>query len=309
MTDFDARAPFRRATALQHKITDLELQGRRYRRIFHGVYVSAGTKITRKVRARAALLVAGEGAYISHHTAARLWGGWAPTDPATHVSAAQEVHRTRRRGLAAHRADSSLTPKRHHGLPIAPPTTVFVDLARYGLSLVELVAVGDSLVKAKRVSPQELLDAATNWRGPGCRLARRAAGLVREGVDSAMESRLRMLMVLARLPEPRVNKILRRDDGTWDWRIDIYYESIKLAIEYEGRQHATDTKQWSRDIQRRTRLEAQGWRFILVTAEGIFDRPEETLADIKAALRDRGVAVTSRRPSVEWYREFVGEQG
>lgn len=175
MTDFDARAPFRGATALQHKITDLELKKRRYRRIFHGVYVSAGTKITRKVRARAALLVAGEGASISHHAAARLWDGWA-TDPATHVSAARDLHRTKRRGLAAHRADPSLTPKRRRGMPIATPTAVFVDLARYGLSLVELVAVGDSLVKAKRVSPQELLAAATNWRGPGCRLAAKQPG-------------------------------------------------------------------------------------------------------------------------------------
>ncbi|MDN5761380.1 MAG: hypothetical protein L0H41_03545 [Microlunatus sp.] len=49
------------------------------------------------------------------------------------------------------------------------------------------------------------------------------------------------------------------------------------------------------------------WRFILVTAEEVFDHPEETLADIKGALRDRGVSTTTRRPSVEWCREFVGE--
>lgn len=122
-----------------------------------------------------------------------------------------------------------------------------------------------------------------------------------------METRLRMLMVLARLPEPQVNKILRFDDGTWERRIDIYYLAILLAIEYEGRQHAESVEQWNKDIRRRTRLEAMGWRFILVTAEGIYDHPEETLNDIKNALRDRGVRTTARRPPVEWYREFVGE--
>ena len=45
---------------------------------------------------------------------------------------------------------------------------------------------------------------------------------------------------------------------------------------------------------------------MLVTAEGVFARPEETLTDITNALRDRGLATTRRRPSVEWRREFVG---
>ena len=114
-------------------------------------------------------------------------------------------------------------------------------------------------------------------------------------------------MVLARLPEPQVNKILRADDGSWVFRIDLCYPGILLAIEYEGRQHAENTQQWNSDIRRRTKLEAMGWRFILVTAEGVFGRPEETVRDIKDAMRNRGMATTRRRPSVEWHREFVGE--
>ena len=52
----------------------------------------------------------------------------------------------------------------------------------------------------------------------GTRLALRAAGLVREGVDSPMETRVRLLIVLAGLPEPSVNHIVRAEDGSWRMR-------------------------------------------------------------------------------------------
>ena len=307
MTSFNTQIPFTRTEALRQNLSDHDLQGARFRRIYNGVYISAETKVTIKVRAQAAVLIAPAGSYISHHTAARLWGGWAPQSPVTHISSPGSLARTQRRGLSAHRADPEATLVTRYGVPIAVPTKVFLDLASTGLGLVDLVAAGDALVKAKCVTPQQLIDAAATWRGRNCRLARRAAGFVRKGVDSVMETRLRMLMVLARLPEPQVNMILRFDDGAWEHRIDIYYLAILLAIEYEGRQHAESVDQWNKDIRRRTKLEAMGWRFILVTAEGIFDRPEETLRDIKNALRDRGVRTTTRRPPVEWYREFVGE--
>lgn len=303
---FDPSRPFTRRAALSASLTDHDLQSPRYQRIFHGIYVRAGVQLTCSVRAAAALLVAPAGSYVSHYTAALLWGGWAPASADTHISSPGPLSRTQRQGIAAHRADPALRPVIRSGLPVAPATVVFLDLAAAGLGLVDLVAVGDSLVAAKTTSQQELLDAAAMVSGPGCRRARRAARWVRAGVDSVMESRLRMMMVLARLPEPQVNVILRADDGTWDARIELAYRGILLAIEYEGRQHAESTKQWNKDIRRRTRLEALGWRFILVTAEGVFDRPEETVNDIRNALRDRGQSTTRCRPSVEWRREFVG---
>jgi hypothetical protein len=304
----DTSRPFTRRSALASSLSDQELQGIQYQRIFHGIYVRAGVQLTCRVRAAAAMLIVPSGSYVSHHTAAVLWGGWAPTTAETHVSSPGSLSRTQRRGIAAHRADPVLRTVVRSGIPIAPPTQVFLDLAGAGLGLVDLVAAGDSLVAAGCTSQQELIDAAATWSGPGCRLARRAARWVRAGVDSVMETRLRMLMVLARLPEPQVNVILRAEDGSWDARIELAYRGILLAIEYEGRQHAENPVQWNKDIRRRTRLEALGWRFILVTAEGVFDRPEETLEDIRNALRDRGLATRRRRPSVEWRQSFGGSR-
>jgi len=303
----DTSKPFTRRRALAGRLTADEIEGPRFRRIFHGVYIRADIKVTTEVRAQAVMLIAKDGGYVSHHTAARLWGGWAPLSTDTHISTPGTESRTERRGIRAHRSEPGLVPVVRNGIPLAPPTRVFLQLAAEGLSLVDLVAVGDSLVAKGRVTQQELIDTGATYGGAGCRRARRAAGLVRDGVDSVMETRLRLLMVLARLPEPGVNRILRAHDGSWEYRIDLSYVGILLAVEYEGRQHAESARQWNSDIRRRTELEAMGWRILLVTAEGIYQHPERTVRDIKNALRDRGVRTTTRRPSVEWYREFVGE--
>jgi hypothetical protein len=185
---FDTSRPFTRGAALAASLTDQELQGPRYQRIFQGIYVRAGVQLTCRVRAEAAMLIAPAGSYVSHHSAALLWGGWAPASAETHISSPGQVSRTQRQGIAAHRADPTVRAVIRSGLPVAPPARVFLDLAAAGLGLVDLVAVGDSLVAAKRTSQQELIDAAATVSDPGCRRARRAARWVRAGVDSVMET-------------------------------------------------------------------------------------------------------------------------
>ena len=88
--------------------------------------------------------------------------------------------------------------------------------------------------------------------------ARRAASYVRARVDSPMETRLRLLLVLAGLPEPEVNRELRDELGIV-MRLDLCYPAIKVAIEYDVRQHLTSASQWERDVERRNDLVAQGW--------------------------------------------------
>lgn len=297
--------PFTRASAIRAGMTDDQLGGDELRRLFQGVYISRAVGPTLKARAQAALLVSPRGSYVSHHTAALLWGGWSPPDQATHVSSSGES-RSRRRGIASHRGLEGLKPTTHQGLLLTPPAQVFVELAAAGVGLVDLVAVGDSLIGAGVVSRGDLERAASLSSSHGCRLARRAVAYVRAGVDSVMETRLRMLMVLAGLPEPVVNKILRAEDGSWIYRIDLCYLALLLAIEYEGRQHAEDPAQWRSDIRRREQLESEGWRFILITAEDVYQQPLATLDRIRSAMEDRGEQVRRGRPSAEWSRCFPG---
>ncbi len=268
------------------------------------MYVAAHVQPTVALQARAALLVSAPGSYASHHTAARLWGGWAPPDPATHVSTPTTRPRSQRRGIAAHRARPGVRPVRRAGVPTARPAQVFLDLASVGTGVVDLVVVGDSLVRTGEVSPAELIEAATSYSGPGCRQARRAAAWVRTGTDSVMESRLRMLLVLAGLPEPVVNHVIRDDEGAWVWRIDLSYPERLIAIEYDGRHHVESSRQWRADLRRREDLENRGWRVIVVVAEGVFDEPGATLERVRRLLRDRGATPVRRRPPPEWHRCF-----
>ncbi|WP_406831930.1 DUF559 domain-containing protein [Pedococcus sp. KACC 23699] len=190
------------------------------------------------------------------------------------------------------------------GIPVTTAQDTFLDLAGE-LSLLDLVVLGDSLVGRGRISPEELV-AAAEQRGTARHraIARRAAGLVRVGVDSPMESRLRMLIVLAGLPEPVVNHVEYAEDGRWARRFDLSYPEHRLAIEYDGRQHAESTKQWQRDVERRAELDQDGWRLVVVLADGIYRQPERTLERVVAAMRVRGMR--ARVSSEEWRRYFPG---
>lgn len=251
----DVCRPFSRAQARAAGIRLREILGPEFHKILYDSYVSATVPITTRLRARAALDISVPGSYISHQTAAELWGGLVPACSDVHVTVPGEAPRTRRQGIKAHSTRGSTKTSTLQGLAIASPTQTFLDLA-CSLDLVELVVLGDSLVKAKRVTPEDLVAAASEWVGNGVVRARRAARFARKGVDSPKETRLRMLLVLAGLPEPTVNVIIRNPDGSWRMRFDLSDPGLKLIIEYDGRQHAENSGQWRRDLSRREELEA-----------------------------------------------------
>ena len=79
--------------------------------------------------------------------------------------------------------------------------------------------------------------------------------------------------VLAGLPEPEVNVCFYDDLGQLRRRLDMAYRRHRLALEYDGRQHAEDARQWGRDLDRREWLDARGWRLIVLRAEDVFSGP------------------------------------
>ena len=210
--------------------------------------------------------------------------------------------RTSRQGVKAHAGVNGTAVTR---MPVTTPEQTFLDMAAT-LDMVALVVLDDSLIRAGRTSAAALRDAALAWRSRGAKRARRAAGYVRDGVDSAMETRLGMLLVLAGLPTPEVNFVLLHPDGSWWIRFDLCYPSLKLIIEYDGRQHAEDSDQWLHDLKRREALDRMGWRIIVVTSQDYYEAPEEVLRRVRDALIDRGMAGVRRRFKTEWTRHIVG---
>lgn len=297
MTQLDFTQPFTTAQARVAGLTDKQLRGAAFTRVFRGVHVSASVEQDAAVRARAALLLAPEGSGLVSLTAALLWAPVLPVPSVTHIGIPGS-HRMQVSGISATRFEVLPTWVSRRSLPLTSPEETFVALATV-VDLVELVAFGDALVRRQQASPESLLMVAERAVGRGVRLAREAARLVREHVDSPMETRLRLLIVLAGLPEPVVNHCVRFADGQVAYRIDLAYPDIRLAIEYDGRQHIERERQWAGDISRREDLERIGWRFVIVIAADVFVHPERTLDRIAAALR-------RQTTSQAWRRHFPG---
>lgn len=270
-----------------------------------GVYVASHVPDTPAIRAMAALAVNPPGAMASHHTAARLLQLPVPDHFDEHVTVSNANDRRRRSGVVCHLASPSPTGRvrgTFAGIPLCLPEQLFIDMAAY-LSFVDLVVLGDALVRRGHLTLEQLMTASreSSRRGGA---ALRAARYVRREVDSAMETRLRLLLVLAGLPEPVVNHLLRNAAGSVMRRFDLCYPDVRVIVEYDGRQHADNTKQWESDILRREELDAAGWRVIVVTSRGIYVRPDETLHRVRTALQERGASRMPSRLSNEWQRHF-----
>ncbi len=285
-------------------VTEWDLRSPRYRRLFPGVFVAASVPVSPRVLAQGAVLMAGPTAVISHHTAARLWGGIVPDDGHTHLTVTRRRHQVR--GLKTHRAKPGQRARTLDGLRLTTPDQTFLDLAA-GLTLVDLVVLGDSLVRAGRATPAGLVGAGATYRGSNRRVAARAAGMVRPGVDSPMESRLRMLIVLAGLPQPVINHKIHWPDGRVRFRFDLSYPEHRLVIEYDGRQHAESDAQWDWDIDRREWMDTHGWRVVIVRSKDLYGTPARTLSRIMSSMRDMGMPVPAL--SEEWRFHFPSKAG
>jgi hypothetical protein len=305
MTATSRQIVLTRAKARALGIPLSDLLGPDFTRLFHDTYIGSGQMITLQLRASTIMKRLPAATHVSHHTALRLWGGVAPDSAEIHVSMPSREARCRRAGVAAHVASPGAQTTLRDGVPASTPVQAFLDLASVGVSLVDLAIAGDSLIKANGLDPQKFVAAAEAYHGRNARRARRAASLVRAGVDSPMETRIRLLIVFAGLPEPQVNVIVRIAGGKWRWRFDLCYPEHKLIIEYDGRQHAYDAEQWSHDLERRESLDQDGWRILVVISDGIYGDPLRTLQRVRAALEERGARVPKSFKQ-EWTRHFAG---
>lgn len=297
----DTSRPFSRADATRAKIKPSTLRGPRFVRLFSGVYVAADAPATPLQRVQAALVPFQERGFASHASAARVYEVPIPTLPDEHVTVTHAAHRRTHPGVVCHVLKS---PKAVvvHGIGVSSPEQLFTELASQ-LSLVDLVVAGDHLVRHRpRVTPERLENFATASTLPGSRPAATAAGYVREEVRSPMETRLRMLLVLAGLPEPRINALVGTGDGMLKREHDLVYAASRTAIEYGGQQHPAE--QWERDLERREEADDDGWRILTVVAKGIYRRPDLTLGKVHRVLLERGEPGVPTRLSDAWRPHF-----
>jgi hypothetical protein len=280
------REPFTREMLRARGIDPTLVRRSEFCQVIRSVWVRRD-QIDQDTRIRAALALHPPDAVASHFSAARLLDLPVPEHHHQHVTVFRPEDRRWRPGLKPH-----VTKRPRHvivvrGIRATDPATTFIQMAGQ-LPLVDLVVLGDAIVKKYRISPTRLVRTCRESTDYYAGAALRAAHYVRRGVDSPRETRLRLLLVLAGLPEPRVDVREINEDGTWRRRYDLCYPEFKLIIEYDGRQHAEDVDQWHTDLQRREELDDQDYRILVVTARGIFVEPERTIERVRRQLIARG---------------------
>lgn len=280
------------------------LRSQRFRRLFRQVYVSAALPDTDELRFDAAWLLLADDAVASHHTAARLAGLPVPDEPRLHVTTPPNRPKPRIDGVRARSAPVEGDVRTVRGRPVLVADRTFLDLAgEPGFGLVDLVVYGDAAVRRRLVTREQLIARADAGSGRGVRLARRAARLVQAKVDSPMETRLRMLLVLAGLPTPVLNRDVL-DNGLWIARPDLQYPEQRIAMEYEGDHHRTERVQWHEDKTRNRMLRDAGWELLECTARDVYRFPRSTLDWVHERLVARKHPDGPATLRMEWQEYF-----
>lgn len=295
------REPFTREQAVAAGLSDTVLRGRRFRRLFRGVYVSAAIQLEARHWILAAVMTMPAGSVASHVTALRLYGfAIGPAHP-FHVSTESGTH-TRHDGIVPHQRLHRIGVRVVDGVPVTGPNRTIVDIATK-VTFIELVQAIEVMLHRRHTTLDQLTRYALERHLDGVRRTRRALTLAREGSESPMETVVRLMIRFARLPEPIPNLEIRDEHGLFLARGDLVLPRWKILIEYDGWHHERDADQRVRDIGRRERLEAAGWRVIVITA-GDLRQPRQIVRRIHAVLTERGWTGPAPVFSTQWESWF-----
>jgi hypothetical protein len=281
--------PFTVAEARAHGVTRHMLEGRRFVRMFCGVYRTGETPETLTVLLTAASMVLGPHAAVSHITCLRLMGFdvgrlW-PLHFSTNVK-----KQTEHAGIVLHRRQGPLHTRTIGGILTLGPMRTFIDVATQ-LDERTLVGVGDWLVAKGHVELDRLIAYVDDSHLNGVARARRAVRLISPYAASPRESQLRWELHRAGLPDPEVNADIVDDHGQWIARGDLVFRQWKVLVEYDGWQHERNARQRQWDHLRRESLEASGWRVIVVTNIDMAS-PAAVVARVRQVLIARGYQPT-----------------
>lgn len=237
---------------------DERLKRGRLHRVYRGVFAVGRPDLGQKGCWMAAVLACGEGAALSHASAAELWGLRTENARArqaqisreaqapVHVSVTNGAGRGHAR-IVAHRRPS-LNPRRttrHHGIPVTTPAQTLIDIA--------VDSTPDELESA--VSEADLrgvIGVAALRRELERHGGERGAGRLRELIDrrtfrrsrSWLERRFRPLARRAGYPTPLTNVIVN------GFEVDFYWPRLGFVVETDGGSFHRTPFQQTRDRRR-----------------------------------------------------------
>jgi very-short-patch-repair endonuclease len=259
----------------------------RLRLVFRGVYAVGHVALRREGWWMAALLACGEGAALSHRTAATVWG--LTTGPTLPIDVTTSTdHGRKHRQITTHRMlVAPLDAVVRDNLRVTTPSRTIVDLAATlkGRALREVVERAQDL---NRFDPTDIRDTLAHTpRRPGTKRLNDLITLMAPDDDNARSHLERLFLALtrkAKLPKPTANHEIagRRRDFAWP--------DQRLVVETDGyRYHASRTAK-RRDNRRDRELTAVGWRPVRFTYEEVAFEPSMVGEELAQLLRNARTA-------------------
>lgn len=298
-----------RAQALQAGLTPRTLQRMVVRgqleRVFPAVYRDPRAPAAWPWRLVAACLWAPEPAFVSHQSAAALWGledfsrervelsGTAAADAPPGV----RYHRVR----PPHRRDLT----RIRGLPVTTVERTLLDLAGQvvtrGFKERLLERAFDEALRRKMTTTDRLgwcLERSRRRGREGVRLFGELLEIrTRYGeTESPLESDFGYLVRRAKLPQPIRNLDIVEEDCRLA-RVDFAWLDRKLCVQTHGAQAHLQRDTWENDQLVENRLQAHGWRVLKVTWRMMTGQQATLLRQLRQELGVNRPPRGARRPS------------
>ena len=251
-----------------------------------GLYLSRAAEPDLVTRCAAWARVLPPDAALALDTAAALHGA-APETPDIHVALRPRRVLPQFAGITVHvRALADEDVVERSGLRLTSGAQTFLDLAARRAPH-DLVALGDALMRAGALDREALgrrLARADRVRGVVSARAWAPHLTARSG--SHPESFIRYWLLASDLPEPQVQLPVYDRWGREVAHADLGYERWKIALEYEGRQHA-ERDQFGRDVDRYSLMAADGMLVLRFAARHI-GGPGVVVDRTRRALTSRG---------------------
>jgi very-short-patch-repair endonuclease len=262
--------------AVQHRLRSGWMQS-----VYRGVCVIGCAPPRPAQRMRAALLLAGDGAVLSHRTAAALWR--LPVEAGADVEITVPGRHIRDRpGLRVHRSHTLANAdiRVRDGLPLTSPTRTLFDIAATAPADEVEAAFTEAIVR-RLTSSREIHALAA--RCPEARGAARVLAMLaveeEHGYSRAKSERiLRTLLKQARVPMPDFNVIV------CGHRVDCRWAKQRLILELDGYGFHGNRASFESDRRRDQDLVAAGWRVIRITWRQLVEEPMAVLVKIVQAL-------------------------
>jgi very-short-patch-repair endonuclease len=170
---------------------------------------------------------------------------------------------------------------------ITNPVRTAFDCARW-LPLTEAVVVVDALAHAELITAESFAAYVRSHRKlRGVRQADWVAQLLEPLSESAMESRLRVLLINSGFENPVAQYVVKDRTGNFVGRADLAYPERRIIVEYDGAQH---WEQRRADDRRRDGMRALGWTVLVASREDYYEHPQDFMRQVRDAYRAANAA-------------------